>query len=133
LAVPGLTVTRFTVLLVDDEESIRDYIARILEHAGFAVRVAERADEAEALLYSDAAIDLLITDVVMPGRSGIELARLFTRLRPGGKVLFTTGYTRDIEPEALATADIIEKPFNRAALLHTVEHLLGRAEAGLQT
>lgn len=114
------------VLLVDDDDEVRDYTARVLEDAGYSVQTAAKADEAEALLGTGEAIDLLITDIVMPGRNGVELARSFHHARPGAKVLFTTGYTRHIAPDLLADAEILDKPYQRDALLHAVRHLLGR-------
>jgi len=69
--------------------------------------------------------DLLITDIVMPGRNGVELARALNRTHPDVKVLFTTGYTRHIAPDLLADSEILDKPYQRAALLHAVRHVLG--------
>jgi two-component system, cell cycle sensor histidine kinase and response regulator CckA len=114
------------VLLVDDDEGVRDYTAHVLEDAGFHVRCAAAADEAEALVAGGEAVDLLITDIVMPGRDGIALARWLNRACPGAKVLFTTGYTRHIAPELLADADILDKPYQRDSLLHAIRHVLGR-------
>jgi CheY-like chemotaxis protein len=113
------------ILLVDDDPDVREYTALVLEDAGYAVRVAARADEAETILGTGEPFDLLITDIVMPGRDGVMLAQLLHRMRPGVKVLFTTGYTRHIAPELLAESEILEKPYHRAALLHAVRHVLG--------
>jgi DNA-binding NtrC family response regulator len=117
------------ILVVDDEAGVRDYTAQVLEEAGFVVRAAACVEDAEALLRDGEEIDLLITDVVMPGRGGVELARSFSQVRPRGKVLFTTGYTRYIEPERLADAEILDKPYNREALLHAVRRLLAEKVA----
>jgi CheY-like chemotaxis protein len=113
------------ILLVDDDPDVREYTALVLEDAGYAVRVAARADEAETILGTGEPFDLLITDIVMPGRDGVMLAQLLHRMRPGVKVLFTTGYTRHIAPELLAESEILEKPYHRAALLHAVRHVRG--------
>jgi CheY-like chemotaxis protein len=113
------------ILLVDDDPDVREYTALVLEDAGYAVRAAARGDEAEIILGTGEPFDLLITDIVMPGGDGVELARTFNRLRPDIKVLFTTGYTRHIAPELLADSEILDKPYQRAALLHAVRHLLG--------
>ena len=116
------------ILLVDDDADVRDYTAQVLEEAGYAVRAASRADEAEIILGTGEPFDLLITDIVMPGRNGVELAQAVHHTRPDVKVLFTTGYTRHIAPELLADSEILDKPYQRAALLHAVRHVLG-AEA----
>ena len=117
-------MARLRILLVDDEQGVRDYTAQVLADAGYAVETAARADEAEALLRTEP-IDLLITDIVLPGRDGVELARLLRRLQPDAKVLFTTGYTRHIAPELLPDAEILDKPYQRDGLLHAVLHVLG--------
>ena len=113
------------ILLVDDDADVLEYTAQVLEDAGYAVRAAARADEAETILGTGEPFDLLITDIVMPGRNGVELARALNRTRPEVKVLFTTGYTRHIAPDLLADSEILDKPYQRAALLHAVRHVLG--------
>ena len=113
------------ILLVDDDAGVLEYTAQVLEDAGYAVRAASRADEAETILSTGEPFDLLITDIVMPGRNGVELARALNRSRPDVKVLFTTGYTRHIAPDLLADSEILDKPYQRAALLHAVRHVLG--------
>jgi CheY-like chemotaxis protein len=104
---------------------VRDYTAQVLEDAGYAVRAASRADEAETILGTGEPFDLIITDIVMPGRNGVELARALNLTHPDVKVLFTTGYTRHIAPDLLADSEILDKPYQRAALLHAVRHVLG--------
>lgn len=113
------------ILLVDDDDDVRDYTAQVLEDAGYVVCTAAQADEAEMLLSTGEAIDLLITDIVMPGRNGVELARVCHRAQPDAKVLFITGYTRYIAPDLLADSEILDKPYQRDALLHAVRHVLG--------
>ena len=115
---------QLTILVVDDDEGVREYTAQVLEDAGYAVKTAAGADEAEALLTAEP-LDLLITDIVLPGRDGIELTRLLRRLQPRARVLFTTGYTRHIAPELPPGAVIVEKPYQRDGLLHAITHLLG--------
>ena len=99
-AAPSLSVTAprgsETILLVEDEEPVRDVAHGILERSGYSV--IEARDGAEALLISErhaGAIDLLLTDVVMPKMSGPELARRLASSRPGVKVLCMSGYTDD--------------------------------------
>ena len=112
------------ILLVDDDEDVRGYTAFVLEEAGFEVRVASRGEAAMHVLAAGEPFDLLITDVVMPGWDGVELARRVRQLRPGLRVLFVTGYPRHIAAERFAGADVLNKPYQRDKLLHAVEHAL---------
>lgn len=112
------------ILLVDDDDDVRDYTAMVLEEAGYEVRVASRGEMAMQILATGAPFDLLITDVAMPGWDGTELARRVKAVRPDLKILFITGYTRQIARDRLAGADVLNKPYHRDSLLHTVEHLL---------
>lgn len=113
------------ILLVDDDDDVREYTAYLLEEAGHEVRTAAHADAAMALLGAGEAIDLLIADVVMPGCNGIELARRALGTRPAIKVLFVTGYTRHIAPDQLVGCEVLDKPYQRDSLLHAVRHVLG--------
>ena len=113
------------ILLVEDDDLVREFAAQVLEEAGYEIRTAARPSEAEAWCAAGEPFDLLITDIVMPERDGIELARRLSRDRPGLKVLFTTGYTRHIAPEQLTGAEILDKPYHTEALLHAVRRLIG--------
>jgi two-component system cell cycle sensor histidine kinase/response regulator CckA len=117
-----------TVLLAEDEDVVRRLASRILRRAGYTV--IEASDGAQALdlcasLEGD--LHLLLTDTVMPGMSGPELARRVTLLRPGVRVLFTSGYADD---DVLRTgvqergAAFIEKPFSPETLLRRVRDTL---------
>lgn len=104
---------------------MRDYIATVLEEAGYDVRVASRGEAAIKLLAMGEPFDLLITDIVMPGWDGPELARRVKSLRPDLRVLYITGFTRHIAPAELVDAEVLDKPFQREKLLHAVRHVLG--------
>jgi CheY-like chemotaxis protein len=94
----------YTILFVEDETPVRDLVIRILSEKGFRVFAASDAHEALRLLAAHP-IDLLFTDVVMPGMDGVQLARQAKRLRPTIKVLFTTGYAqRAAERQAMRLA-----------------------------
>jgi PAS domain S-box-containing protein len=120
-----------TILLVEDEEAVRSLLHEVLSGSGYRVLVA--ASGAEALRISRAhsgALDLLLTDVVMPGMGGREVATLLGAERPGLRVLFASGYTAEaiarqgvLEPGT----DLIHKPFTPDALLHRVRERLDRA------
>ncbi len=122
-----------SVLLVEDEDSVRLFTSRLLERGGYTVLQAGDAAAALELLHGEAAgVDLLLTDVVMPRMSGRVLAERALALRPGLRVLYMSGYTDD----ALARhgvleegVHLIEKPFAPEALLARVHEVLGRAPA----
>jgi CheY-like chemotaxis protein len=81
----------FTVPFVDDDPQIREIIADVLSLKGFRVLVAETAFEGLRVLTQEH-VDVLFCDIVMPGMSGIELAKKARRLRPTLKIMFATGY-----------------------------------------
>jgi two-component system cell cycle sensor histidine kinase/response regulator CckA len=120
-----------TILLVDDDPDVRDLIEMVLDGAGHSVHAVGNAEEAMRALSGDPAIELLLTDVVMPGMSGVELARRALALRPHLRVLFITGYTRNIAPEELARAAVLDKPFVPDRLLHAIDRVLEDEAAGL--
>ena len=111
------------ILLVDDDDGVRDFTALVLEEAGYDVRVASRAEAALQLALGEP-FDLLITDVVMPGWDGTELVRRVKQLRPELKVLFITGYTRHVPRDRLVGGDVLDKPYRRSTLLYAVRHAL---------
>jgi PAS domain S-box-containing protein len=85
------------VLVIEDNDEVRELTREILESAGYRVIEAAGAEAALRMAEEHAgAIDLLLTDVVMPGLTGPELAARLSRVRPGVKVLFTSGYTADV-------------------------------------
>jgi DNA-binding NtrC family response regulator len=117
-----------TILVVDDEEMVRASTARMLERRGYRVVTAARADEALAWLRSDAPVDLLISDIVMPETYGTDLIELARALRPGLPALLVTGFadqenaTHRPIPEGVP---FLAKPFDLNDLLARVQALLG--------
>jgi two-component system, cell cycle sensor histidine kinase and response regulator CckA len=117
-----------TLLLVEDEEGVRELVRDMLMGAGYTVLEAAVPSDAERLCQSaDASIDLLVTDVVMPEMSGLELA---TRLRgylPDLQVMFMSGFPEPMVGDSsveVPGAHFISKPFNRPALLQCVRRAL---------
>jgi len=116
------------VVFVDDEPSVCDVVGKTLERAGMHVRCFQGADDCLAHL-ADERCDLLITDVKMPGKDGIELLNEARERLPWLPVVVVTG-CGDVPTAVRAlksgAADFIEKPLDRDAFLGTVEALLGR-------
>jgi len=117
-----------TILLVEDEDAVRELVARILRKQGY--RVLPYSNGSEALEYcrtNAATIDLLLTDVVMPKMSGKELAEEATSVRGDLTTLFMSGYTDELIAQrgvASSGENLITKPFNPEKLLLTVRSLL---------
>jgi CheY-like chemotaxis protein len=118
-----------TILLVEDEDSLRELIHRLLESMGY--RVMEAANGADAIRIAGQCTDsiqLLITDVVMPGMSGRELAELLLAMRTQMKVLYVSGHTDDvIVHHAILKRGVafLQKPFTRDALAKKIREVLG--------
>jgi PAS domain S-box-containing protein len=121
------------VLLVDDNADARKALARQLARQGFLVAEAENASQALALAEHEEVIDLLITDVIMPGAlNGAELADRLRESRPDLPTLLTTGYSADVLAERkLARGDyeLLSKPFRESELLAAVARLLEKRQA----
>jgi CheY-like chemotaxis protein len=125
-----------TILVVDDEPDLRDLARDILEAKGY--HILEARDGEEALRAAGAhpdRIHLLLTDVVMPGMNGRELATRLSQQRPGMKVLYMSGFTFVLEQHEMAQAGpglepgspIIAKPFSAESLTQKVRGLLDAA------
>ncbi|MGD9611602.1 MAG: PAS domain S-box protein [Kiritimatiellia bacterium] len=119
---------RKTILLVEDEPSILALTAEVLNNLGYAVRAAHSPVEAIRLAKEHPGeIHLLLTDVVMPGMNGRDLARTLQNLRPGLRFLFMSGYTADvIAHNGLLDEGLhfIHKPFTKAALAVKIREAL---------
>jgi len=117
-----------TVLIVEDEEIVREPARRMLEMHGYRVLAAVNADAALQIVNGHPAkIDLLLTDVVMPGRSGKELSMEVLAHHPSMKVLFISGYSHDvIAPEGVLEdgVNLLEKPFSSDDLLRKIRDVL---------
>ena len=119
------------VLLAEDDPDVRSFTRLVLMGAGYSVSAAAGGDEALRLARQVAAVDLLVTDVVMPGMSGPELAVELAALFPGLPVLFMSGYVED-DPRARAVQEhphsrFLPKPFGPRELLTAVRDVLGSA------
>ncbi len=116
------------LLLAEDEKVVRQVLKRILENAGYKVQAARSGEQALEIYNSmPETIDLLVTDVVMPGMSGLDLAQQILKLRPGFKVLFLSGYAADDLPSGRRpdpAQSLLQKPVSREVLLSAGRELL---------
>ncbi|QEL18906.1 ATP-binding protein [Limnoglobus roseus] len=122
---------RETILLVEDERAVRDLTAMVLRKAGYAVVEAGGAEEAiQVHAAAVPPVDLLLTDVVMAGPSGRELAEELGGVAPGLDVIYMSGYPDDaVLRHGLTSSDVefLHKPFTREALLQKVRGVLDRS------
>jgi hypothetical protein len=118
-----------TVLVVEDEEGLRELAKRLLQRQGYTVLVAANADEALRLFEAHQSIDVILTDVVMPGASGPELTRQLVEQRPALRVIYMSGYTEDaIVQHGVLKPGIafLNKPFNSETLGTKIREVLER-------
>ena len=130
-AMPALLRGAETILVVEDEAAIRKMMMETLVEHGYVVHDVPDAQQALARLSGDNCIDLLVTDVVMPGMDGAELARRVRAVNPRGKVLYMSGYTgRALIRHGIDGDDIplLVKPFGSQALLEAVRNAIGGKE-----
>jgi CheY-like chemotaxis protein len=125
------------ILVVEDDPNVRSTVLVQLDNLGYDTIEAEDGRTALEVLQSDEVIDLLFTDVVMPGGlNGVELAREARSLRPSLKVVFSSGYSQDaLRPtERLDNGDILlKKPYLQDALASTIREALGDGGEGGDT
>ncbi len=115
------------ILLAEDEEAMRTYLARALENAGYEVIAVDRGTAAIPLLEMGE-FDLLLSDIVMPEMDGIELAQRCAEISPKTKVMFITGFaavTLKASREA-PQAKVLSKPFHLRDLVLEVERVFGQ-------
>jgi CheY-like chemotaxis protein len=121
-----------TILLVEDEDAVRGLTRRCLETSGYTVLQASGADEALAIAARfDGRLDLLLTDVIMPGLSGPELSRRLAESRPGTRVLYVSGYADAAMASHVALdagASFLPKPFTPETLARKVREILDARE-----
>jgi signal transduction histidine kinase/CheY-like chemotaxis protein len=118
-----------TILVVEDHDGLREYSTSVLRELGYQVLEAPEGGEALKLLKSRQDVQLLFTDVVLPGLNGRQLADAALRVCPNLKVLFTTGYTRNAivhNGRLDQGVDLISKPFTFADLAAKVRQVLDR-------
>jgi CheY-like chemotaxis protein len=120
---------RRRILVIDDDEAIRETLAQALEDAGYQVDATGDVGDAVALL-GRIRVDVVVTDLVLPGGSGLEVARAAKRTHPDTPVILITGWPGRVDPETLGSQGIdaiVEKPVGLDTLRSTVASLIARA------
>jgi two-component system cell cycle response regulator CpdR len=113
------------ILLAEDDDSLRGFLARALERAGYEVTACADGEEAVAVLDQD--WDLLLTDIVMPGIDGIEVARQAAALHPELRIMFITGFAAvalAAGNQAPAGAKVLSKPIHLREIVSEVERMI---------
>ena len=124
---PAAAVESASILLIEDDAALRRLLARSLERVGHRVRDAADSADALAILATDPTIDLLVTDAVLPGQSGPNLARQIEADRPSLRVLFISGYSDDAILRLGLLNDqeaFLQKPFGPRTFVHKVQQVL---------
>jgi len=117
-----------TILLVEDDQQFRETAKQLLEDSGYHVLAAGNGPDALHILHDGVDIDLLFTDMIMPGGlNGHELALKCTALRPGLPVLLASGYPRDAFNESRKFS-LLSKPYTQDTLLHAIQGVMGNGE-----
>lgn len=122
----GRTQTMIRILLAEDEDAMRHYLARALENAGYEVTAVDRGTAALPLLQREH-FDLLLSDIVMPEMDGIELAQRCAEISPETKVIFITGFAA-VSLKAgreAPQAKVLSKPFHLKDLVMEVQRTFG--------
>lgn len=132
-ATPALSRGVETILVVEDEEDVRAATAGLLSALGYEVLSSADAAQAAQLIEDGAHIDLLFTDVVMPGRvSSLELSELIRRTLPQAQILFTSGYAEGVlahDGKLPPDVHLLHKPYTAETLSARIRHLLRRSAA----
>lgn len=120
-----------TILVVDDNDELRDFVKQALELTGYNVLDAADGDETMALLQGVKELDLVLCDVILPGLKGPNLVEQVRGLFPSLKSIFMSGYvtedivSHDVEQILAAGGLFLQKPFTTRKLLETVHNMLG--------
>ena len=120
-----------TILIVEDDDGVREYASEILRDLNYQVIEAKDSASAMRLLEADRPFDLMLTDVVLPGISGRALADEVIRRRPGAKVIFMTGYSRNAivhQGRLDRGTELISKPLTEAAVARKIRQVLDAAK-----
>ena len=120
-----------TILLAEDDDGMRTYLARALERVGYRVITVDRGTAALARFEAGERFDLLLTDIVMPEMDGIELAQRVSVIAPETRVMFITGFSAVTlrAGQTLPQAKVLSKPFHLRDLVLEVERIFEQPSA----
>jgi CheY-like chemotaxis protein len=124
----GRSVASESILLVEDQDAVRQFTAAVLTGLGYRVKTVNCGEEALQIARQGVPIDLMITDVVMKGMSGPELAAHLEKIRPGTRVLYVSGYAENVAVRRGApgaTFQYLSKPFSPEDLAAKVREVMG--------
>ena len=118
------------ILLAEDDDVMREYLARALERSGYSVAAVDRGTAALPLVEAER-FDLLLTDIVMPEMDGIELARRVGEIAPDMRVMFITGFAAVTlkAGREMPNARVLSKPFHLRELVAEVDRLFSAGDA----
>ena len=120
-----------TILLVEDDHDVRGYVVEILRELHYRVLEAHDGDSALGLIdRNDVRVDLLLADLILPGMNGVQLAEQVKARQPEARVLFMTGYSRDViihQWPVGADVEMLHKPLTQDALEQKVRAVLNQA------
>ena len=128
---PTINSENTKILFVEDEDSVRAFGVRALKKKGFEVSACNCAENALELLEKQEKFDMLITDMVMPGISGAELAKIVKKKLPEIKIILASGYSEEIAKRELAGSDdfeFIAKPYSLGDLTQKVFDVLDKGQ-----
>ena len=121
-------MSKFRILVVDDERKVGILVARLLDRNGYGVIHADSGEEALSLALSEETLDLVLADINMPGLNGLDLDAALLRSRPGLPVIFMTGIDRDstICKALRDSTEFLAKPFSENELVNAVRRVLDK-------
>ncbi len=121
-----------TILLVEDENTVRKLLREVLERSGYEVLACSHPEEGiETCRRHLGTIDLLLTDIVMPGMNGKEMATRIAKMLPGLRIVFMSGYTEHVllqDGELDTRFEYLQKPFSMQALRQRMARVIGEAK-----
>jgi PAS domain S-box-containing protein len=117
-----------TVLLVEDNDHVREFAEELLDELGYRVLSADSVDAALEILESEA-VDIVFSDVVMPERTGLDLARIVREVKPALPVVLASGYSEEVVKGAAAEFQVLSKPYGAQSLSAALTRALGERDA----
>ena len=120
----GAAGDRTTIMVVEDDDAVLELIRQVLAPTGARLLLAGSAEEASTLVTGDAQLDLLLTDVLLPGARGTELAASLGATRPALRVIFMTGWREHASLADAKDGVILAKPFELKELARAVANAL---------